>query len=665
MNHPSRLGGGSRARSKRMPLQRRALIGISLLATASVLPARAAASFLEQTCAEFSPYDLDRDGTAEISSIRPLPDADPVGAGAARGGKKVKPLVLVLVQADLLQPLPAGAGPAPDLRPVLDGYLRDLRFSGWRAAAVSTRLYAGKRHQDGRIILALRRFLQKIRKHDPRFAGTVLVGHFPDAFLVRTYNWRRKTPLVLNRGKPYEKKFEKPVPYLRTVPEPVATRCDLILGDLDGRWERCYVEPREHLSSVIAAFPGGVPARGGISRDFEIGSVAFEDFFYVNDGHFDLRRITDKPAPRPNAAKPRPPAPRPVAVDFQPLDCCRDHECSPADLQRPNPIARPEILVSRIDPRGIALRPKRTLRGIDGKGLLDARGRPQTVTFRDAAHVPRWLSVWEHDPALERRLLAEFFQRDHRYRQGAFAAAFRPAAISCGLPNGYDAALKAARCWRRPDPAACRIGPKATLLDLVEWLKQPAVLRDWRAHSDPWGSSFGKCDLSALTLAAGGQPWSWSKSGRTLTPSLHDACRSGKADFALYRTLWENHVLPAGACIYMDDGCNGISPEHAADRPYNDPEYGYWQGAQALLFSTGGLALIGRAKVFYDAPRGFYAALAAGETVGGAWRRYFELESQARSMAEVGGGIGRKRAYFWSVLGDWTVRLNPRNASKK
>ena len=78
---------------------------------------------------------------------------------------------------------------------------------------------------------------------------------------------------------------------------------------------------------------------------------------------------------------------------------------------------------------------------------------------------------------------------------------------------------------------------------------------------------------------------------------------------------------------------------------------------EALLFFGRGLALVGRAKVFYDEPRGFAAALAEGKTFGEAWARYFDHESGAGSWSEVGGDIGRKRAYFWSVIGDWTLRL--------
>jgi len=67
----------------------------------------------------------------------------------------------------------------------------------------------------------------------------------------------------------------------------------------------------------------------------------------------------------------------------------------------------------------------------------------------------------------------------------------------------------------------------------------------------------------------------------------------------------------------------------------------------------------GARSVGYAEPRDFSAALAEGATFGDAWRRYFEVESRATSWSHVGGDIGRKRAYFWSVLGDWTLRLRP------
>ena len=53
----------------------------------------------------------------------------------------------------------------------------------------------------------------------------------------------------------------------------------------------------------------------------------------------------------------------------------------------------------------------------------------------------------------------------------------------------------------------------------------------------------------------------------------------------------------------------------------------------------------------------FCEALKEGRTFGEAWARYFEVESKAESWSAAGGDIGRKRACFWSLLGDWTLQL--------
>ncbi len=52
------------------------------------------------------------------------------------------------------------------------------------------------------------------------------------------------------------------------------------------------------------------------------------------------------------------------------------------------------------------------------------------------------------------------------------------------------------------DEEGYRGGTKATLLEFAESLKRPAAFRDLRAHGDPWGMTFGKADIEALTAAA-------------------------------------------------------------------------------------------------------------------------------------------------------------------
>jgi hypothetical protein len=258
---------------------------------------------------------------------------------------------------------------------------------------------------------------------------------------------------------------------------------------------------------------------------------------------------------------------------------------------------------------------------------------------------------------LERELLLEFFERNHRYRQGEFAWAAKPASIVTEFGSGMGELKEAFPAWKDFSEAGYDLaGDKVTLLEYVEWMKRPALLRFIKAHSDPWGSYFGPvADHKALEAACGGPIWNWIQRGSKLVPGL--PAQASKLDFALSRTLWENRALPDCANLFLHTGCEGIAPEGASSRPYSHPSYGYWQGSEALLFYGHGLAVVGRAKVFYDEPRQFARVLADGGTWGRAWQHYFQVECEATNVDEVGGGIGRKRAYFWSPLGDWTVRI--------
>jgi len=360
-------------------------------------------------------------------------------------------------------------------------------------------------------------------------------------------------------------------PLLRTVPEGVAHTCDLVLADLDGNWERLYTQPRTELPYVTGLFPDGVPPDGGITTDFERGTRAFEDFFHVDDGHI----LVDEACVVGEIH----------ALSMTPLDELRDEECSAADRARPNVIAHPDILVSRINARGVAT-----------------------------------------SPQMERRLIREYFARNHGYRTGELEVPFRPASLAHGLGSGYRVLQRASNDWSGRAEPGLDVRGKPRCSEAFAWLERPAVLRTIRAHSNRVGSAFEKGWLSGASL----------------------------------RQRWvKGEIGNDGASFYLHTGCEAISPANAERKPYSHPAYGRDNSAAALLFFADGLALVGRAKVFYDEPRGFCRALGARETFGAAWARYFELESKAESWGEVGGDIGRKRSYFWSVLGDWTLRLRP------
>lgn len=597
---------------------------------AALSPAAADADLLDDLERRFSGFDLDGDGTLEIRSLRRLHDAGDAG-----------PHVLVFVEPRLLTPL----ADAPPLRARLDRLVDDVGGEGHRASLFAVDLEPGPTHRDGRLVLALREILRAVREQDD-LAGALLVGRFPDAYMVRTCNWRKHGRIVLRKGTPEAKTYDD-VRYLRRVPEGVAHRAEIVLCDLDGRWEDVYVEPRTELPTTVAIYPEGVPEHGGPCADLERGVVAFEDFFHVADGALEVREGDDDGEPAGPV----------VVLD----DSRRDPEVGDRDRARPNAMARPDVLLSRLDARGTARCPRADVKGVDGEGLLDEEGRPQAVRFASKEDVPHWRNdIWEPDPVLERRLLAEYLDRNHTFRTGAAPVAWRPASIAHGLSSGYGRMARAASDWEDADPARDDLHGDVTLADVVGWFERPAILRTLRAHSDPWGSTFARGGLDVLAERVGKRPWSWTPREDRLEPSLTAACRGGKLDWFLLRTLRARGLVAPEPAFYVHTGCEGISPPGARNLPYRHPTYGERQGAEAVLFLANGLALVGRAKVFYDEPRDFAETLGAGATFGEAWARYFELESGAESWSKVGGDIGRKRAYFWSVLGDWTLRLKPR-----
>lgn len=610
------------------------LLALSAFASSSAarITASADADPLAAAAARAAGMDVDGDGIPELLSIVPLPSA-----GAPDGHATGSPLALVLVEDRLLDPLEDGA----DLRPALDRHLADLRAAGFSARAFRVALHRGGVHRDGLQVLALRRFLIEARDARAELSHVMLVGAFPHALLVRTVNWRRRGAVTVGSGE--HKRELADVSYLRSVPEAVAQTCDLVLADLDGRWEPIYVRDPVRLPTVVAVADGPVPDGPFVTDKFTCGAVTFEDFFHVNDGRVDVAEVVVKDG-------------APPSIHVVPRDHDIDDECSREDLALGNPIARPDIVVSRLNACGVALSPR--------PEYLDEAGAPRAVTFE--GKVPGWSDApWQFDPVLERRLLIEYFERNHAYRTAGCVDSYRPASLAHSLPSGFDELRRGDPAWSAAD-RALDVKGSPDLTEVVRWFRQPAVLRTIRAHSDPWGSVFdklkGAAGLRALLEEAGGVPWSWTPRGDQLEPSLESACQGGKLDYFLLRTMWANGVRSGGPSLYIHTGCEAISPPGWRDHPWWSDSFGRRAGGDAVLFFAEGLALVGRSKVFYDEPSGVSAALGRGETIGDAWRGYFEIESGARSRAEVGGDIGRKRAYFWSVLGDGTLRLiHPRS----
>ena len=566
----------------------------------------------------FANYDRNDDGAPSITSLSYL--------GFERPENLIPPtskLVLVLVESRLLVPLQG----AHDLIASMSRFKDDLAAEGLPTRFVSVSLYEGSRHQDGRTLLAMRRFFQAVRLSYTKFTGVVLVGSFPEATLVRR-------PLVV-RGDPAR---------LCVWPEMIAGRADIVLADLNGPWQSLYQESPVTLDG-FAALPDSAtaaapwPEDGGVfsSDAVETTTLTCQDFFYILDDDY----------------APLPAAPQHLRVIVRRQR--RNPEVSAADLVLPNPIARPNINISRINARNVAVNPKAGILGDDGTPPLDSHGNPQSFTTTKT--VPSGMDMFEEDRILERKLLWDYFERNNQYRHGVYAARpYRSAAIATP-----DFSAGSTADWLNeasPNFLPALAQEDASLVDLVNWFRQSAVLRGIEAHANEFSTEFPKAyNEQDLEAAAGGRPFRWHRTGNTYQPSFSD--QGNSADLYLYRTVYCHGILNGTSPSFIVHGGCLVNEEANISVPFYDPNYAKFQNAESILFYMNGLAIISRAKEFYDRPEPLPAAFGRSPSscLGDGWRAYFEQEASDSTLSTFDYGLKCKKAYFWSVLGDWTLRL--------
>jgi hypothetical protein len=598
---------------------------------------------LREIARKFSPCDVDRDGHPEIAKLRylklpgvqnkPLDDS--------------KPLVLVLVEDRILKRIKGSEYSIKDVQAKLAQFKTDLTVDGFQARFIESKVYSGEKHQDGLTLLAMRRFLIEAQK-ETNLQGVILVGSFPEATIVRRWIWKRKNWNVNIAGTNYS--GDNQIDFLRIVPEPIATRADIVLADLDGNWESIYVREKVELEAIEA-----IPAHGSVkwpvtggqidSLQFNDRKVAFEDFFFVKEDQFE--RL---PTARGRLKL------KVVSTKMQ------NPEVGKEDSGRPNPIAVPEILVSRINARQVAVIPNPKFRDSNRMRLLDEDGEPQSFSTKEKI---RPLDLMTKDAAFERELLVRYFERNHQFRTAKKSSVSRRSTsvhYGSGLVNATDLNKYLEKAIAKPEPSVAF--NHASLINYVKFLKTPSRLKGFSAHSNPWNTVYGKSyNLQDLKKVAGGKPWRWKieKTGKTFTyiPSFEE--QGGAADSYLHRTIYENDVLKdVGGSLFLHLGCDVNTPGNALKVPYNHNDYGTsdgFQNAESILFFLNGVALASRSKVFGDQPRGFTDELGSSSTkcFGDGWKAYFEVESADAELAK--DSAASKRTYPWSIIGDWTLRV--------
>jgi hypothetical protein len=501
-------------------------------------------------------------------------------------------------------------------------------------------------------LLALRRFLKEVHAGHP-LKSVTLIGDFPESIIVRQV-------LVRSRQGADPKRFGSVslsnVDFVATGTELVAPRSDLILSDLDGNWENVYVQPPMMFKDVelVPDLPAGTnfPAAGQTltGARYNIMNNTFRDFFLVNDRVTTLTETNGVASLHVTTlAEPGP-------------------ELAASDRLLANPIARPEIQVSRINPRHVALQPYLSYgTSTDGQGLLGTDGKPRVVRLTGSGAV-----AWREDATLERRILADYFLRNHKFRLGHDNnKPYRTGAVRAkesGLisPASFNTMLRKADSAFATSLAV----DEADMAEYINFLKTPAVLRGIAAHSNETYAEFAQSNTWLIDNMVGGKPWFWKlmsdAQGYYLQPTIGER---NAADFYLYRTMWENKIwetMASGETFFIHDGCtvNGVFPH---DQPYNTNLYAARQHAESMLFYASGLGMLARAKVFNDTPRGATEAInSSGKRFAASLRGYFDADAADAGLNPNGTTdwanrrtrtLQRKRTYFWGMLGDATLNI--------
>lgn len=579
----------------------------------------------------FDNFSISNDSDPEIESLNLLPFESTIEELDIS-----KKLVLVLVESRLLESIPDSTYSPIDLLKRLYSFKTDLKREGFQSRFIETKIHTGKQHKDGKLLLAIREFFRTVSTTYEKFEGAILVGSFPEAMIVRTWLRPEKSAFTV----PSENASFPAGTLAYHVGACVhGYRSEIVLANLSGNWENIYhstntvncgIFKPDSEQMLPARWTKVTCKRGNYRQD----SMTFEDFFWLKDDEWRVDSQSQDSIT--------------LMMNSNQLDSTRaafnqmNSELGTNDRLSTNAIAQPDIIISRINARHIATNPD--------SSLLDSHGKPAHAAFNDTISTD--IFNWKHNADLERKLLIDYFDRNHAFRSGKFSS------NGTTISNiAYDFGLESVNDGFLGINASKDELHNASLLDFVRWLKRPATIRGIGAHTSGRSSSmtvFRNDNFAQIEIESGGSPWRWIQKDSEFIPSFEGL---HTADLNLYRTLYENKILQnANPSFFLHAGFDANSPDKADSVPYNSPEYGACQTSEGILFFLNGLSVLSRSRMFPEGPNGFGFGFGSSDEahLGDGWREYFRKESDNTALAK--NPTDRKRSYLWNILGDWTLR---------
>jgi hypothetical protein len=599
---------------------------------------------------------------------------------------------------------------------------------------------AGSRHIDGLMVLELREFFKDVKKNYPNFRGVILVGAFPEAMIARSFGgvvdgkrfrcdeilaFRSDLPLADLDGN-----WDAQDVYRESVKDETGIDLNITedgassVFELEGEEIAWRGEHKDNASDIEDVFYLDDFSKGGdkemgvndlCSMKWDINSASYkltsgktsetresllfrvsrekgvpyyDDYgwrspdgktwskttemitgtrrklSYHPERQNDSTDGLDKGQPKYYEEGPYYTSDRYVKINLT------------GEKTIENPLAYPEIIVSRINAHNIAWSLNQKAAWLSWYGLHPLWPFDINYFSSNKDRPPDYIS---QDPYLERQLLQDYLSRDLDYRSGSLTDPDLRIATGVAQENEgegtfgpADFSYSFSECWRdqitvtgKEKCEPINAGPLGSAL-CMQVMKDVTLGGKEYSYYLPF---FGWKKKDAKDFV-GWLNYPWITKSLVIHGWFTKMYYNGIWTFFDFRSIYQKKYLSSvnTGSFFFSTSSYSNAPNWAGE-PYYSYRYGWSNPAECLLFYGMGLGVFARAHSYHGHFErdmaykfGFHDintvdwTLANHRMVGESWRARFDVvrtwngqESDDRY---------RKNCYRYGVLGDWTLRVN-------